>query len=151
MRYFLLGVIMVLGLAAPVRADGDLTGAVASAYGSRTLDADLHAIAHARVVEISACGGCMTHDGMRPGTAEVLGFNAGYSDPVSRVLRDWQGSALHNGILSDRDYGRIGCAHRVVNGGHYFVCVLATGGSYGGTAPPPPPGGTIALPDTAMR
>lgn len=134
----------------PVRADGDLTGAVAAVYGSRTVDAGLHAIAHERVVEISSCNGCMNHDGMRPGTAEVIGYNAGYSDPVARVLSAWQGSSLHDGILSDRSLGKIGCAHREVGGGHYFVCVLASGGSWGGN-PPPAGGGTLTLPDTAMR
>ena len=144
--------ILVLGLASPVRADGDLTAAVAAVYGSRTVDADLHAIAHERVVEISSCGGCMNHNGMRAGTAEVLGYNGGYGDPIAKVVHDWRGSAMHNGILSDRGLGRIGCAHRVVNGGHYFICVLATGGSWSGPPRPPAPGGeTLSLPDTAMR
>lgn len=148
MRYFLLGVILVLGLAQPARADGDLTGAVAVTYGTRTVDAGLHAIAHERVIEISSCGGCMNHDGMRSGTAEVLGYNAGYPNPVAHVVSTWQDSGPHNAILSDRSLGRIGCAHRVANGGHYFVCVLASGGSWGD---PPSGGGITALPDTAME
>jgi hypothetical protein len=156
MRYILLGVILVLGLASPVRADGDLIAAVSVVYGSRTVDADLHAIAHERVVEISSCGACMNHDGMRSGTAEVLGYNAGYPDPVTAVVRTWRSSSTHNGILSDHSLGRIGCAQRVVAGGHYFVCVLAGGGSWSGpnAAPAPaaaPAEGTVSLPDTAMH
>jgi hypothetical protein len=160
MRYILLGAILALGVASPVRADGDLTAAVAAVYGSRTVDADLHAIAHERVVEISSCDNCMNHDGMRSGTAEVLGYNAGYSNPITKVVSDWQGSGTHDGILSDHSLGRIGCAHRIVDGGHYFVCVLASGGGWSGPTQPPPSGGgggggggggTLALPDTAMR
>jgi hypothetical protein len=153
MRYFLLGVILVLSGATPVRADGGLTGSVAAEWGSRTTDASLHDIAHARVREISACGQCMNHDLMRSGTAEVLGYNAGYADPIETVIESWRTSAVHDGILSDRSYGRIGCAEAVVGGGHYFACVLATGGTWGagggggGTS-----GGTaVTLPDTAMR
>jgi hypothetical protein len=149
MRYFLLGVLLVIGLAQPVRADGDLTGAVAGVYGTRTVDAGLHAIAHERVMEISSCGACLNHDGMRAGTAEVLGYNAGYANPIARVVASWQGSVVHDGILSDRSLGRIGCAHRVVDGGHFFVCVLASGGSWGD--PGGPDAGAMALPDTAMR
>lgn len=150
MRYFLVGVILVLSAASPVRADSALTASVAAIYGSRTTDASLHDIAHARVREISACDGCMNHDLMRAGTAEVLGYNAGYPDPIAAVIESWRASAPHNGILSDQRYGRIGCAETVVSGGHYFACVLAVGGSVGGGSS----GGTGTiggLPDTAME
>jgi hypothetical protein len=75
--------VLVLGVAAPVRADTGLTAAVAAAYFPRSVDAGLHAIAHERVVEISACGSCFDHDGMRAGTAEVIGYDSGYPDPIN--------------------------------------------------------------------
>jgi hypothetical protein len=139
---------LVLGVAAPVRADTSLTAAVAAAYFPRTVDADLHAIAHERVLEISACSSCFDHGGIRAGTAEVLGYNSGYSAPISEMVDQWQSSSEHDGILSDGSYGRIGCAERSIGGEHWFVCVLATGGSSarltsGG-------GGTAGIPDTAM-
>src|SRR5690349_2709098 len=69
---------LVLGVAAPVRADITLTSAVAAAWFPRSVDAELHSIAHQRVLQISACSSCMNHDGMRAGTAEVIGYNGGY-------------------------------------------------------------------------
>lgn len=128
MRYFLLGVagvILVLGSATPVQAHSALTEAVAAVWGYRRVDAQLHDIAHRRVVEISSCGTCMNHNRMRSGTSEVLGYNAGYSNPISRVIRMWRESSVHNAILSATSLRRIGCAQRVVGEKHYFACVLA--------------------------
>lgn len=124
MRYFLMGVILVLVMATPVRAGGDLTSAVQARWGQRYVSVTLQAIARERVIEISRCKLCMTHALQRRGTAEVLGWNAGYTDPIAQVVRVWAGSGIHNAILSDRDLHRIGCAHRIVSGKHYFVCVL---------------------------
>lgn len=118
---------VVLVTAAPVRADGGLTGAVAGAYFPRTEDAGLHSIAHQRVAEISACPTCMTHDLMRAGTAEVLAFNFGSPDPIGAAIGQWRASPTHNGILSNTSLGRIGCAQSAVGGTSYFVCVLAAG------------------------
>jgi hypothetical protein len=150
MRKIVVAAVLVLFLAMPARADVGLAGAVASRWFPRTVDAELHAIAHERVQEISACGSCMNHDGMRSGTAEVLGYNAGYADSIAHVVAAWASSPIHDGILSDRSYGRIGCAERVGGGEHWFACVLASGGSSGGAGG----GGTgitsVALPDTAM-
>jgi hypothetical protein len=148
MRKLFVATILVLAFAMPVRADDGLTGAVAAAYFPRTVDSGLHAIAHERVLEISACNSCMDHDGMRSGTAEVLGYNSGYSNPIAAVLQGWSGSAIHNGILSDATYGRIGCAERSVGDRHWFACVLATGGSAGQRTSGG--GGVTSLPDTAM-
>ena len=140
--------VVLLVPASPARADDGLSGAVAVAYFPRAVDSDLHAIAHERVIEISACATCMTHDGMRLNTAEVLGYNSGYTNPIAQVVASWSGSAIHDGILSDPSYGRIGCAERTVGDKHWFVCVLATGGS---TAYRTTGGGTVdAMPDTAM-
>ena len=153
--------------AAPVRADGALTAAVAGAYFPRTEDAGLHSIAHQRVAEISACPTCMTHDLMRAGTAEVLAFNFGSPDPIGAAVSQWRASPTHNGILSNTSLGRIGCAQTAVGGTSYFVCVLAAGplpaaapapvraapapGTAGGAAVAPAGGGVQAgaLPDTS--
>ena len=116
MRYFLLGVILVLVVAAPVQAASGLTGAVAKAWFPRNVAEGLQDIALRRVVEISRCATCMNHDLQRRGTAEVLGWNRGYEDPIAQVVRAWKQSALHNAILSDRDLDRIGCAHRKIDG-----------------------------------
>ena len=114
----------------------------------RTVNAELHDIAHARVTEIAAAGS-LSHDGMRPGTAEVLAWNRGEANPVGSAVSAWIGSPPHNAILSNRSYGRIGCADAVVNGIHWFACVLAAGPL---PAQPAPATGTttFALPDTSM-
>jgi hypothetical protein len=150
MRKIIVATVLALAFASPAQADGGLTEAVASAWFPRTVDADLHAIAHERVAEISACGSCMDHNGMRSGTAEVLGYNAGFANPIAHMVDDWASSATHDGILSDRSYGRIGCAERVAGNEHWFVCVLATGGSIGGSGSGSTGNTTFGLPDTAM-
>jgi hypothetical protein len=149
MRYLVLGVLGALSLfstAGVVRADDGLTDAVAAAFLVRHVDGELHEIAHARVAELSAAGE-LSHDGMRPGTAEVVAYNQGVANPIGNAVGQWINSDLHRGILSDGSYGRIGCAEAVVDGVHWFACVLATGplpaqGSSGGG------GGSAALPDT---
>lgn len=148
----MLGVLLVLATAGPVRADGGLTAALASAYFLRNDDADLHEIAHQRVAELRNCD-CLEHDRMRPGTAEVLAWNQGVANPIASALSQWAGSAVHRGILSNGSYGRIGCAELVDGSKHWFACVLAAGplpagGTAGGTAAAPAP--VVALPDTAM-
>lgn len=136
----LIGLTLAVALVAPVapvRADDGLTGAVAANWFPRTVDAGLHSIAHARVAEIS-CPGCMNHSLQRAGTWEVLAWNSGLGDPISGAIAGWKGSPVHNGILSDRSLGRIGCAQATVGGVNYFVCVLATGGTTSAPAPSAP-------------
>lgn len=137
----------VLLTAGVARADAGLTDAVAAAFLVRTVDPGLHDIAHARVAEISAAGE-LSHDGMRPGTAEVLAMNVGVTDPVAHAVSQWIGSSFHRGILSDGSYGRIGCAETVDGDVHWFACVLATGPlpAQAGTA-----SGGSALPDTSLQ
>jgi hypothetical protein len=137
----LLGAVFVLSTAGPVEGDIGLTDAVAAAYFPRTVDEGLHSIAHQRVAEMSACG-CIDHDGRRPGTAEVLGWNVGVADPVAHVVSQWIGSPTHHAILADHAMGRIGCAEGVASGTHWFACVLATG--------PLPAQPIMVLPDTAI-
>ena len=148
MRYFMLGVVLLFSTSGVARADGGLTDSVASAFLVRSVNAELHDIAHARVTEVAAIGS-LSHDGMRPGTAEVLAWNEGEANPVASAVSAWIGSPLHLAILSDRSYGRIGCAEAVVNGIHWFACVLAAGPL---PAQPALATGTImfALPDTSM-
>lgn len=159
-----LAVGLVLAITTPVRADAGLTGVVAASYFPRTVDAGLHSIAHQRTLEISACPTCMNHSLMRAGTAEVLAFNFGSSDPVGAAVAGWRNSPVHNGILSNASYGRIGCAQSDVAGVSYFACVLAAGPLPAAPAPAPAPaaqaapaGGAVAgvqpvagaLPDTS--
>jgi hypothetical protein len=93
----------------------------------RVVDADLTAIAEARVVEIQGDEN-FNHDGWRDGTAEVLAWNADYPDPVAHAVGQWQGSPEHWAILADPTFTRIGCAHDLATDGRdYFVCVLAAG------------------------
>ncbi len=138
-------VTVALGFPAPAAVDADagLTAEVAAAYFPRYDDAELHAIAHERVAEIAACG-CLDHEGMRSGTAEVLAYNEGFPDPVARVVVNWASSPGHHGILSDPSYGRIGCAERDVDGRHWFACVLAAGPL------PPAPAPVVLLPNTGL-
>lgn len=143
MRYLVLGAVLLLSTAGVASADGGLTDAVAGAFLVRTVDPGLHDIAHTRVAEVAAAGE-LTHDGMRPGTAEVLAWNEGATNPVANAVGQWIGSSFHRGILSDGSYGRIGCAELVADGVHWFACVLASG--------PLPVQRTsaAALPDTSL-
>lgn len=151
-RCLLLGVVLILSITGPARADTGLTGAVGAAFFPRTVDDGLHAIAHERAAELRACQ-CLEHDQMHPGTAEVLASITGGSNPVQFAVAEWLGSPIHHGILSDRSYGRIGCAEAVEGETHWMACVLAPG--------PLPAGGgststgvgsttTVVLPDTAL-
>lgn len=152
MRYLALGAILLLSTAGAVRADSGLTGAVAASFLVRNVDAGLHEIAHARVAEISAAG-CLEHDGMRLGTAEVLAWNVGDANAVGNAVSKWIESPTHNAILSDASYGRIGCAEAVVAGTHWFACVLAEGPLPQQVGSAPASGAqsqTFALPDTRM-
>jgi hypothetical protein len=142
-RYLLLVVVLLLSMAGPARADDGLIGAVEAAYFPRYVDDGLHAIAHQRAEELRACN-CLDHDGMRPGTAEVLYTSTLMPNPAQSAVASWMASPLHNGILSDRSYGRIGCADAVDGDTHWIACVLATG-----PLPPSEPS-TLLLPDTAI-
>lgn len=144
-----LAVAFAVSPAPPTRADTGLTGAIADAYVLRYEDAELHAIAHQRVEALAACG-CLEHDGMAPGTAEVIAYNLGAANPVASVVGQWQRSAPHHAILSNRDYGRIGCAELVAGQTHWFACVLTFGELPPEPAPAPPQGGFL-LPNTALQ
>jgi hypothetical protein len=157
-----LGIALALALASPVSGDGGLTGAVAGSYFPRSVDANLHAVAHQRVLEISACPSCFTHALMRAGTSEVIAYNFGSADPVGDAVRGWQGSAPHHAILSNGSLGSIGCAQALVGVTSYFVCVLAPGGAAVALAPAAPApvapapaapagGAPLALPDTSTQ
>ena len=144
MRGIVLGVVLVLTIVGPVQADTGVTDAVAAAYFPRTVDSGLHAIAHERAAELSACA-CLEHDGIRPGTAEVLAWNSGEANPGGNAVQQWMNSPVHDGILSDSSYGLIGCAEVVSGAVHWFACVLAAGPL------PAQSGSSVALlPNTAV-
>ena len=152
MRYLLLGVVLILSIAGPVRADAGLTGAVAAAYFPRTVDDGLHEIAHQRVAELIACR-CLEHDRMRPGTAEVLYNITRGSNPIQSAVANWAASPVHHDILSNRSYGRIGCAEAADGDTHWLACVLTFGPLPVGTGSTTTTSGTaptIVLPDTAV-
>jgi hypothetical protein len=119
-RYLLLGVVLILSIAGPVRADTGLTGAVAAAYFPRTVDGGLQEIALQRAAEILACQ-CLEHDRMRPGTAEVLYYTSRGSNPIQSAVAAWSRSPVHHDILSNRSYGRIGCAEAVGGDTHWMA------------------------------
>lgn len=118
-------------LLAPISAyaDTDLEALVAEAFHARVQDAGLHEIAHQRAVEIADN---FSHEGRRPGTAEVLAYNG---LGAARAVQQWLGSPDHFAILSDPQWGRIGCGSHVVDSVYYGVCVL----TWGGEPEPPPP------------
>lgn len=151
-RALLLVAVLCLALAipaatSPARADAGLTNAIAAAYFPRYEDAELHDIAHQRVQALVACE-CLSHDGAASGTAEVIAYNLGAPDPVGSVVGQWQRSPGHDEILSNRSYGRIGCAELAVGGTHWFACVLTFGELP--PAPAAPAQGGFLLPNTAM-
>ncbi|HEY6608993.1 MAG TPA: CAP domain-containing protein [Candidatus Limnocylindria bacterium] len=131
------------------RADSGLTEAVAATYVPRYEDTELHAIAHERVAQLAACD-CLSHDGMQAGTAEVIAYNSGFPNPIASAVEQWKGSPPHDDILSNPEYGRIGCAELVADGTHWFACVLTWGALPPAPTPPPQGGGTILLPNTAL-
>jgi hypothetical protein len=142
--------VVLAGQATPIaRADTGLTDAVAATYFPRYEDTELHAIAHERVAQLAACD-CLSHDGMAAGTAEVIAFNSGFPNPIASAVDQWQGSPPHDEILSNREYGRIGCAELVADGTHWFACVLTWGALPRAPTPPPQGGGTTLLPNTAL-
>lgn len=152
-----LAMALALAIPSPVGADGGLEGAVAGSFFPRSVDAGLHAVAHQRVLEISACPNCFSHALMRAGTSEVIAFNFGSGDPVGDAVRGWRASPTHNAILSNGSLGSIGCAQALVGVTSFFVCVLAPGGGAVAFAPAPAPvapaapagGAPLALPDTS--
>ena len=123
----------------PVLGDSDLTAEVAEVFGiSRTELQALHDLAHVRAVEISTD---FTHNGMRGADAEVLALNGG---SYERAVQQWLGSAPHAAILSNPDYGSIGCGSHALADATFYVCLLNRGGVT--TAPVPTPAPPVSIP-----
>lgn len=150
MKATLAALVLMLTLAAPVRSDVGLEAMVAEAYFPRASTAQMHQIAHARAVEIAQPGG-WCHCGIRDGTAEVLAYNNGLDvvdgvivevDPIAKLVRQWQKSPGHHAILSNGDYGQIGCAVHFQDGNWWGACVLTW--SAEPVAPPAPAAPTPA-------
>jgi hypothetical protein len=151
-------VVLLLLIPSPVLSDVTLTALVNQTWLTRTEDASLHDIAHQRAVEIASD---WSHNGMRAGTAEVLAYNSGYADSISKAISQWLGSPTHDAILSDPSYTRIGCAEYVTpDGTHWFACVLAAEPVGAARTPNPTPVGStptsgatpppVLLPNTRM-
>ena len=81
-------------------------------------------------------------------------MNQGLANPVAAAVASWTGSALHDSILSNTSYGRIGCAEAADGSTHWFACVLAAGRFQLGLSRIAATGAAAhvvaALPDTAM-
>jgi hypothetical protein len=146
-RTIVLALVLGLLLPAPVAADADLEAAVASATIFRSHDAALHERAHQRVLQIVTD---FDHCCLSAGEAEVVGWNAGFDDPVTAMVDGWLRSADHRDIIVDPDYTRIGCAETVADGRHWFACVLSVGNVPDSQTPEPDPQTPGALPNTAM-
>jgi hypothetical protein len=112
-------VVLLLLIPSPVLSDGTLTALVNQAWLTRTEDASLHDIAHQRAVEIASD---WSHNGQRPGTAEVLAYNQGFADPASKA---------------------IGCAEDDTGNISWFACVLAGEPVEAARTPNPTPVGAI--------
>ena len=110
-------------------ADSGLTDSLAAAYFPRTVDSQLHDLAHKRATEIVTDYEhrylSELNDGHWAGWGEVIGWNTGYADPVAAIVSGWRNSPPHNAILSDPSYTAIGCAEAISGAAHYFACVLA--------------------------
>jgi hypothetical protein len=148
--FLALALVLGLLLPAPVAADADLEAAVASATGIvRTHDAELHQRAHQRVLQIVTD---FDHCCLSEGEAEVVGWNAGFSDPVVTMVTGWLGSADHRDIIVDPAYTRIGCAETVAADRHWFACVLSVGQEDvpDSQTPVPDPQTPGTLPNTAI-
>lgn len=139
MKALLAALVLLVSLVSPVRSDVGLEGLVAEAYFPRVQSAELHEIAHARAVEIAQPGG-WCHCGIRDGTAEVLAYNGVGPE---RAVEQWQGSPSHDAILSDPQWGLIGCATHFDGVYHWSVCVLTWA-----PAPVPPPAPPAPAPVT---
>ena len=118
---------------APVLADADLTALVNAAYFPRTESAQLHDIAHQRAVEISSD---FSHNGMRPGVAEVIAYNSGFPDPIAHLISQWQGSPPHDAILNDRNLTLIGCGTYFDGVTTWAACVLSASDTRPSSGPP---------------
>ena len=130
-----------------VYSDSGLTGLVNSTFPARTEDSELHALAHQRAVEIVDE---FNHNGMRPGTSEVLAWNEGYDDPVAQAVAGWLGSPDHYRVLVDPNLTRIGCGSHVEDGVYYAACVMASGGNPTATAEPSTEGAPGTDPDAGL-
>jgi hypothetical protein len=133
-------VVLLLLIPSPVLSDGTLTALVNQAWLTRTEDASLHDIAHQRAVEIASD---WSHNGQRPGTAEVLAYNQGFADPASKAIEQWASSPTHAAILADPQWTRIGCAEYVTGNISWFACVLAGEPVEAARTPNPTPVGAI--------
>lgn len=119
------------------QADPALESAVNATFPTRTQDARLHELAHQRAVEIASD---FNHNAAR--YAEVIAWNEGYPDPVSRVIHQWLNSPDHAAILLDPRMSLIGCGTHVEGDRTFAACLLAAGSAPDGDAETTPTGAT---------
>ena len=110
----------------PVLSDPDLTALVGSTFLPRTESAELHSIAHRRVVEIQSD---FSHNGAT--TTEVIAWN---TVSMERLVSQWVESPPHAAILLDPSLNLIGCAWDFDGSRYWGVCALGIG-----TVPAPTP------------
>ena len=115
----------------PVLSDPDLTALVGSTFLPRTESADLHSIAHQRVIEIQSD---FSHNGAT--TTEVIAWN---TVGMERLVQQWVESPPHNAILSDPTLNLIGCAWDFDGSRYWGVCTLGIGTVQPTVQPAPTP------------
>lgn len=138
-----LSILMALGLASSTLADTRLEGLVSASTYQHTYDANLHSIAHQRAVEIASN---FSHDLMRSGTLEVIGWNQNVVDAEATIVNGWMNSPAHFAIITDRSLSRIGCGHAYINGIDWFTCVVAGDTNIPAPAPAPAPSPVVSQP-----
>lgn len=136
---------LLLAVSATTAADTTFEADISAATIPHIFDAGLHDIAHQRAVEIATD---FSHAGIRPGTAEVLAWSSGKSDPLAWAVSAWLASPPHLAALTNAEYELMGCGIHSVGDVTYAACVLAAPA----VAPAMPTVVPIVpLPNTAMR
>lgn len=138
-----IGVALLTFSSEPSNANESLESRIQSASGiSRTVDASLQIRAANRAIQIQTEWGhcCLVY-----GEAEIIGWDAGFADPVGQLVIGWVNSPPHAAILFDPDYASIGCAVAVSGTRTYGVCLFRVAGSTSKAQIP-----AITLPNAAM-
>lgn len=109
----------------PVAASSSLEGQIQAVTGIvRPVDASLQARAAVRAVQIQTTFG---HCCLAPNEAEIIGWDAGFADPLGQLVLGWVNSPKHAAILFDPGWHNIGCAVAVSGTRTYGVCIFAAG------------------------
>jgi hypothetical protein len=153
LKLALLGLFFFLLIPTPALASTSIEAGVAATTGiTRTIDSGLRARAQTRTESMVACdqatpaADCLKHGYVAYGEAEIIGWNAGYADPVAEIILQWMASPGHRDIMLGHSYTRIGCAASEsvlpIHDRWYFDCLFSVG-----TRVTPVP---VNLPNTAF-